>query len=376
MRTRDAALIRKLCSLGLPSQTLVQTLLPALRQVIPAHSAGVFWVDGKGEMTGLYAERLLPPETMATYYDAHYRSGLAGFAAAFRARAEGRSPVSAHSFSPVEQSSAYFRDVLKPLDAFHVLYGILRDGGRAFAQISLYRGARDAPFQRQDEDALASVIAYLGRGLSQAPSRDFRSDEAIVVEEGLGIVSDRGAVLCGSASWNRLVRLAALERLSPDRARIENAAIRDFLKDCVATLQRPDGTIVERGLERQTVWGRFCMRAFDLEPVDGGLRSTGLLIRREEPRTLALLRGAGNSGLAPQQREVALLLAQGKTNPQISEALGLRLNTTSYHVKQVYAKLEINDRNAVADRLLTLASGEISMRQSSDSTAKDARGSR
>ena len=64
---RDLVLIRKLCGLGLPAQTLAPSLLPALRQVIPSHSAAVFWVDERFEMTGLYAERLLPPEAMERY---------------------------------------------------------------------------------------------------------------------------------------------------------------------------------------------------------------------------------------------------------------------------------------------------------------------
>jgi hypothetical protein len=72
MRVRDAAFIRKLCALGLPPRSLVLALLPAQRQVVPAHSGGVFWVDRNGQMTGLYAERLLPPEAMTAYYERHY----------------------------------------------------------------------------------------------------------------------------------------------------------------------------------------------------------------------------------------------------------------------------------------------------------------
>ena len=82
MRARDIAFIRKLCSLGLPGPTLAQSLLPALRKLIPAHSGAVFWVDEKGEMQELYAERLLPPQAMARYYERHYATRTAGFAQA------------------------------------------------------------------------------------------------------------------------------------------------------------------------------------------------------------------------------------------------------------------------------------------------------
>src|SRR6185295_12779807 len=91
-RNRDLVLIRKLCGLGLPAQTLAPSLLPALRQVIPAHSAAVFWVDERFEMTGLYAERLLPPDAMARYYDKHYQQPVTGFPRAFGARAAAPDP--------------------------------------------------------------------------------------------------------------------------------------------------------------------------------------------------------------------------------------------------------------------------------------------
>ena len=62
-----------------PAQTLAPSLLPALRTLIPSHSAAVFWVDERCEMTGLYAERLLSPAAMAAYYKKHYRDASTGF---------------------------------------------------------------------------------------------------------------------------------------------------------------------------------------------------------------------------------------------------------------------------------------------------------
>ena len=97
---------------------------------------------------------------------------------------------------------------------------------------------------------------------------------------------------------------------------------------------------------------------FALDGASGTEEHAGLLVRREEPRILALVRGVGNSPLSPQQREVALLLADGKTNPEIASALGLTLNTASYHVKEVYAKLDVNDRNDIDALLLRLAHGD------------------
>ena len=107
-RKRQLALIRKLCGLGLPAQTLAPSLLPALRTLIPSHSAAVFWVDDRFEMTGLYAERLLPPTEMAAYYEKHYQDAATGFPNAFRARVAASDPVSVRKLSRCVAASGAF----------------------------------------------------------------------------------------------------------------------------------------------------------------------------------------------------------------------------------------------------------------------------
>lgn len=353
MRTRDAAFIRKLCTLGLPPRSLVLSLLPAVRERIPAHSAGVFWVDERGQMSALYAERMLPPEAMAAYYERHYDTHGEGFAASFRRRAAAQDRVSMHSFSPAEQATDYFRDVLHPLDAYHVLYGILDDGARPFAQLSLYRGAGERSFASADAGTLRSLLRYLAIGLAHPERGAPAAQESVVVEEAVGVVTPDGAIVSASDDWHRLVRLAAVAEVTPSRARSEAGAVEDFLRAGV------QGRTAQE-LVRVTAWGRFVVRRFALADARGRRADQlALLVRREEPRALSLVRGAGHSDLSPQQREVALLLASGRTNAQIAHALGLTLNTASYHVKQVYLRLDVNDRDAVQGQLLRRAQGSV-----------------
>lgn len=358
-RARDVAFIRKLCSLDLAPQILTQSLLPALRVLIPSHSAGVFWVDEAGEMTGLYAERMLPPDVMAAYYERHYRHTEEGFATAFRRRAQKPDPVTYHSFTPAEQGGAYFREVLARLDAYHVLYGILRNATRPVAQISFYRGRLDPPFDRRMADALRPLLGYLGAAVERVPVAVQPQDGgSVTVEESLGVVDADGGVVSGADAWLRLIRLAALAQLSPREARHEPRAIEAFLRRISQQVLALDAKPpVRNEFSWDTSWGRFTIHAFRLPDLRGRRADqVGVLIRRAEPRTLALVRGAGVSPLSPQQREVALLLARGKSNREIAAALGLTFNTASYHVKQVYVRLSVRDRTAVADSLLALAS--------------------
>jgi DNA-binding CsgD family transcriptional regulator len=356
-RKRQLVLIRKLCGLGLPAQTLAPSLLPALRMLIPSHSAAVFWVDDRFEMTGLYAERLLPPAAMAAYYEKHYQDAATGFPRQFRERAAGADPVSVRKLSKADQASDYFREVLSRLDAHQILYGVLRDGSRPFAQISFYRGARDPEFGYRDKEMLRGLLRYLSLGLRLQRSPAPPPAQAEVVEEWLGIVAKDGAAISTPASWSRLVRLLAMEKVAPRTAHEELRVVTEFLRRICARLEGPDGAPIDQvESQHDSPWGRFRLRAFRLPDAAGRRQDqVGLLIGRREPRALALARGTGASGLSAQQREVALLLADGKSNRDIARSLALKLNTASYHVKQVFARLQVHKRDEVEQVLLRLA---------------------
>ena len=354
---RDLVLIRKLCGLGLPAQTLAPSLLPALRQLIPSHSAAVFWVDERFEMTGLYAERLLPPDAMERYYQKHYQQPGIGFPRAFAARAAAPDPVSVHRYSKIEQDSDYFRAVLARLDAYQILYGVLRDSARPIGQISIYRGEHDPEFGRRDQDALRGLLRYLSIGLRPLMSTGEQGSPAEVVEEWLGIVGLDGTLISAPSEWSRLVRLLVIQEVTPRGAHDEQRTVAQFLRRICGRLTGAEGEQIRLlESEHQSPWGRFRIRAYRMPDVGGrNADQVGLLIGRTEPRALALVRGTGGYGLSPQQREVALLLADGKSNQEIARALSLKLNTASYHVKRVFARLKVHNRTEVERALLRSA---------------------
>jgi DNA-binding CsgD family transcriptional regulator len=294
---------------------------------------------------------------MARYYESHYQETVTGFPRAFAARAAASDPVSARKFTKLEQESPYFRDVLSQLDAYKILYGVLRDATRPIGQISIYRGALDPDFGRRDQDALRGVLRYLSLGLQPQTPPAEAAAPAEIVEEWLGIVGIDGTLISAPPDWSRLVRLLAMEEVTPRKAHDEQRTVTEFLRRICAGLTGPEGAHVSHAdSQHQSPWGRFRIRAFRM-PDTAGRRAdqVGLLIGRTEPRALALVRGTGASGLSPQQREVALLVASGKSNHEIARALSLALNTASYHVKQVFARLKVHSRKEVERALLKLA---------------------
>jgi DNA-binding NarL/FixJ family response regulator len=66
-------------------------------------------------------------------------------------------------------------------------------------------------------------------------------------------------------------------------------------------------------------------------------------------------------GLTPREREVLVLVAQGRTNREIGELLYMAEKTASVHVSRILAKLEVRSRTeaaAVAHRLVLGAAVE------------------
>ncbi|MGZ5661569.1 MAG: helix-turn-helix domain-containing protein, partial [Usitatibacter sp.] len=101
-----------------------------------------------------------------------------------------------------------------------------------------------------------------------------------------------------------------------------------------------------------TKWGRHVLRAYwlddDFESADALI---GVRIQRQELMMLRFVAAMGGLPLSPQQREIALLIAQGKSNQEIAEGLGVTGNTVAYHIKQLFLKLDVHDRAGAVERI-------------------------
>lgn len=338
--------IRQLSNLGLPAPVLLPSLLPAVRAVVNASHAAFFYADATGNLTNLYAERMLPPEAMAHYYERHYRADASAFAKSYQRLAAASDPVSYRSISATEKQSEYFREVLLPLDVGHILYGIVRaqtNGREPIGQLSLYRPATDKPFNSADADALRDVLHYLGRALAASPFSQVPAPAEQTAEEAMAVLDEAGNTLFADDAWLRLVRLARGEPITPGQASTETKALNAFLHGVLKA-----ATAAKNALHTvDSPWGKFVFRHHALAGV-AGQRATALVLSRLAAEPVRLTEGAARLQLSAQQREVALMIALGQTNAEIAEKLGVSVNTAGYHVKQVFAKLDVHDRSEVA----------------------------
>jgi len=73
------------------------------------------------------------------------------------------------------------------------------------------------------------------------------------------------------------------------------------------------------------------------------LAATGETVRRRDPSTI--------DELTPQELQIALLLAAGRTTREAAATLFLSPKTIEYHLRHVYQKLDITSRSEIADAL-------------------------
>ncbi|HLH66716.1 MAG TPA: AAA family ATPase [Solirubrobacteraceae bacterium] len=73
------------------------------------------------------------------------------------------------------------------------------------------------------------------------------------------------------------------------------------------------------------------------------LRASGETLRRRDPTTL--------DELTPQELQIALLLASGRTTREAAAALFLSPKTIEYHLRHIYLKLDIHSREELAREL-------------------------
>jgi DNA-binding CsgD family transcriptional regulator len=78
-------------------------------------------------------------------------------------------------------------------------------------------------------------------------------------------------------------------------------------------------------------------------------------IKRREPRVMSEESLVESFSLSPREAEVALLLVKGKRYDEIGETLFISKSTVKTHIFRVYAKLNVNSKIELVNRLMTEA---------------------
>lgn len=357
--TSVIAHIRQICCLGLGGGAIMPTLLKTLHDLVPSDSNAFFWVDENDDISDICAEKLLPPEVMSLYFREFYDYQVGGFRNVIARTAKRKLGIDRANREPGFYTSDYYNLVWREhLNAHHVMYAVIQEQGKRLGQLSLYRASKDEPFSRAEEAQLAQVTHYIAHGLNAAPlcnhgAERFRDTDG----SGLITINALGEIQHVSKEGKRLLFLASY-------ATISRQSLLTFDGDSMPPALQQIGQNLQSifcGLEvPPPVWnvvnsrGRFVFRAFWLDAEQqAGQGLIGVTIQHQEPLPLRLLSQLNSWPFTDQQKRVILLLSDSASYGHIASTLNVSANTVNYHVKQIYDRLSVHNRDAMLDKLLT-----------------------
>ena len=244
------------------------------------------------------------------------------------------------------QESARYREVLQPAGLGPELRAVLRDHGRPWGALILFREA-GAPDFTDDElrtvSALAPDVAAAVRRtllVSELAHRD--------TDDGPGM-----AVLRTHGGSVRLEMASRAARLLLDQVpdTIAPGGLPVVVTSMASRLAADGGRGQRTRLRLRT--GRWVSMQLDvLAPEDGVEveQRLSLVIERVGPYELAGVI-ADAYGLTAREREVARLVVSGCSNPQVAAALCISLTTVQDHMKKVFTKLGVSSRHELTARM-------------------------
>jgi RNA polymerase sigma factor (sigma-70 family) len=196
------------------------------------------------------------------------------------------------------------------------------------------------PYEVRLTEALARVTGTAIEGIESRADLERERDQAVVALDGTGtavVITDP------TASEPRL----------NEAARCLMAEVLDAERELNRVITRP-GT--DRGFSRHV----------DVGLADGGTallfghssyardQVNSLITVLELQRDQAEISAETLTALTPREREVALLVVDGRSDREIAERLCLSHHTVSQYVKRVYRKLDVGSRVALTRLLLDL----------------------
>ena len=243
------------------------------------------------------------------------------------------------------ERSARYRDVLTPVGIPFELRAAFVSRGRVWGAVHLARRVGRADFTRDDAAALTRVAGPIADGLRASVRFDAarRADDA----------GGPGLVVLGPANEVELITPPGRELLAELRSPVQGdsdetpptplLALAAFLRT-----RRPDAEWQPDVVAVPTASGWITLHGSQPEG-HAGARVAIVLERAASAQATALRLEA--HGVTPREREVAVLLAQGLSNPEIAGELFLSLYTVQDHVKSLFEKTGVASRRELVARI-------------------------
>ncbi len=242
------------------------------------------------------------------------------------------------------ERSARYRDLLEPSGIPYELRATFVNRGRCWGAVHIARREDRPDFTAQD----AAVLAELTRVIADGIRTSVRFDAA---RQGHDSTAP-GLVVLGPANEIELITPPAEELLAAMRSSVL-ADTAQMATPVIALASYARGRGREAGVEPDVVAvptrsGWITLHAsLPRGAADGQVAI--VLERSATPHTTAVRLEA--HGVTPRETEIATLIAQGLSNPEIAAALVLSPYTVQDHIKSVLEKTGVSTRQELVARI-------------------------
>lgn len=347
--------LRQLCCSGLRKELVVSEFLRALPHAIPSNSNTFSGGDALFNPTYHLCGTPEPdkadfiPAVISAFFNDDRKSRTRQWFA--------KHDVLANPLAIDERfyMSDMYNLVYRPFDMHHVMWTQVTLEGKHAGMLCSYRSKHQKPFGRHEQELLNHLANYVSHALKATGNE--RIEYGDIDATGMLVMDIGGKVLFQSPEAKHLMAAACRPSLNENMGIGQDKLAERLGRLCanIRAIQRgqdlPPPVYCHKG-----AMGRFVFRAYRLDSCNQQPEGLiGISIEHHEPLALKILQALRDSPLSPTQKEVALWLAQGLTHEQICGRLHVKPSTLKDHIRKIYLKLDIHQREELLPKLLTLS---------------------
>ncbi len=242
------------------------------------------------------------------------------------------------------ERSARYRDLLEPSGIPHEMRAAFVLRGRVWGAVHVARRESSGGFTRRDAEVLAQVAPTIAAGIRGS----LRFDAARRVEgaeaPGLVVIDGAGEVELITPPALPLLTGIAAPGFDPASGELPSPLI------ALASFVRTQDPAAAGGGNVVTVPGREGWITLHASRPDPSGDRVAIVIEVASGPRVATVRLEAH-GATAREREVATLIARGQSNAEIAETLVLSPHTVGDHVKSLFEKLDVANRQELVARV-------------------------
>jgi DNA-binding CsgD family transcriptional regulator len=241
------------------------------------------------------------------------------------------------------ERSVRYRELLAPSGIPFELRAAFVSRGRVWGAVHLARREETGDFTAQDAAALARVSTAVADGIRASLRFDAAREARDGSAPGLVVLGPGDEIEMITPPARALFATMASQPSAVDEPPASVLALAAFARSQAAAAARDtDAVAVPTGEGWVTLHASL--------PTGGADGRVAIVLERAaSPQSTAVRLEA--DGVTPREREIAVLLAQGRTNPEIAETLVLSPYTVQDHIKSLFEKTGVSSRQELVARI-------------------------